>query len=76
MTQKDLDRIAEEAGVQQPKPKKPVSPMQRDIAVGKEVSSAPGDLQNEDRIMYWLWGKINPTYSQYVSKDRVLGYIK
>ena len=42
----------------------------------KNLATIPKGTVDEDRIMYWLWGKINSTYMKYVSKYSLLDYLE
>ena len=40
----------------------------------KKLDAIPKGTVDEDRIMYWIWGKINPTYMKYISKYTLLEF--
>lgn len=42
----------------------------------KKLAAIPKGTVDEDRIMYWLWGKVNPAYMKYVSKHQVLDFFE
>jgi hypothetical protein len=42
----------------------------------KRLAGIPKGTIDEDRILYWLWGKINPLYLRYVSKFKLLDYLQ
>ena len=44
--------------------------------VEKKLATIPKGTLEEDRIMYWIWGKINPTFMKYVSKYALLDYLE
>lgn len=42
----------------------------------KKIAAIPKGTLDEDRILYWIWGKVNPTYMKYVSKYILLDYLE
>lgn len=42
----------------------------------KKLAGIPKGTVDEDRILFWLWGKINPSYLRYVSKFKLLDYLQ
>lgn len=42
----------------------------------RKLANVPKGTIDEDRILYWLWGKINPSYLRYVSKFKLLDYLQ
>lgn len=42
----------------------------------KKLAVIPKGIIEEDRILYWIWGKINPSYLRYVSKFKILDYLE
>lgn len=42
----------------------------------KKLASIPKGTLEEDRILYWLWGKVNPNYMKYVSKYAILDHFE
>lgn len=42
----------------------------------KSLAGIPRGVVDEDRILYWLWGKINPSYLRFVSKFKLLDYLQ
>ena len=39
-------------------------------------NSIPPDVLDEDRVIYWIWGKVNPLYRPLVSKQQVLNFMR
>ena len=74
LTQKDLEKIAEEAGV--PSPRAKITKKKPSSLAPETGPVVPDSTQDEERILYWIWGKINPTYKQYVEKDRIATYLR
>lgn len=35
----------------------------------------PQAVQDEDRVLYWIWGKVNPLYKKYILKDQLIRYL-
>lgn len=35
----------------------------------------PETAVDEDRVLYWMWSKLNPLYRQYVPKRTIVGYL-
>ena len=33
------------------------------------------NIKDEDRVLFWIWGKINPSYGRYLRKDKLLSYL-
>ncbi len=45
-------------------------------AIEKKLATIPKGTLDEDRIMYWIWGKVNPTYMRYISKRALIEYLE
>lgn len=42
----------------------------------KRLALVPKGTIDEDRVVYWLWGEMNPSYTRYLSKFKILEYFE
>lgn len=45
-------------------------------AIEKKLAIIPKGTVDEDKVLYWIWGKLNPTYVRYIPKKALLDYLE
>ena len=74
LTDKDMEAIKIESDpVYMSKRAKSIQQMREEREKAK--AAIPLNTKDEDRVLFWMWGKINPTYGRYLRKDKLLSYL-
>lgn len=78
LTQADMDKLKSDTNVNdKSKRSGSKSKSKRDkSALEKKLATIPKGIVDEDRILYWIWGKVNPTYMRYIHKNALLDYLE
>ncbi len=41
----------------------------------KARKAIPLTINDEDRVIYWIWGKLNPLFKRYLLKENLIRYL-
>lgn len=78
LTEKDFDRIREleDPDFMTKKVKKAQQARAKRLREQQKKINTPSDVMDEDRVLFWVWGKINPRYSKFINKAALCSYLR